>query len=598
MNSNKKFSNNKNKNKNYKQNNNIKIIKFNSNLFFYLTLITLLKLSKQSDDKLYVSIDFGNSKTSYAYTINNNINNIKYGPDFPFYSEIILYKKDHETKNLGTKSFKSFINYNQKERDEVVYIRNLKMNLFNYSEENKSSLISTFPLNYRLDIESVISSFLKHFSDYVLEEINSIPKYRNKFSKDTTKFVLTMPKIWDEQTQNLMKNCAKKVGMKNIIFLNETEASLIAGFEEIENSLKNKRKKILVINLGAQNIEMTIYKIQDENGSFKQISNSFGGDFGSFNINKDILEFFKFILGESNIEYAKKNYPDEYLKILEEIENKKKYFKGNEKFDIEFSYKLTYDFPFNFLYKIYYLIYNEKTYKKYKLKFNENKIFIPGQLMKEIFEKRVKEIIDFINSDNFLKENEIDHIILTGGFSNCELLVNAIKKNIPDIPIYILMNPENSVLKGALIYNIYKDKIHIESNHQNPIKKYAHSPYSLNVENFMQIFLKLSMLLIFILIVINIICIYQGLHSNFCQNMKSIVQSHKESSQEDDSVSLNSYNSQNLVNDTFVPIKNSLRIEKRHNSQNPLSRSDQIKNIISPIKFNKKINSKYKLKNN
>ena len=48
--------------------------------------------------------------------------------------------------------------------------------------------------------------------------------------------------------------------------------------------------------------------------------------------------------------------------------------------------------------------------------------------MKEIFEKRVKEIIDFINSENILKENEIDHITLTGGFYNCELLVNAIKK--------------------------------------------------------------------------------------------------------------------------------------------------------------------------
>ena len=502
-----------NLNNNYKQNNVIKIFKFNSSLFFYLTLIILIKLSKQSSDELYISIDFGNSKTSYAYTINKNIRDIKYGPDYPLFSEIILFKKqDYPVKNFGTKSFKSFINYNQKEKNEVVYIRNLKMNLYNYSKVNDSFLISTFPLNYNLNLETVITKFLEQFSDYILNEINSIPKYRNKFKKSKTNFILTMPKIWDEQTKNLMKTCAKNAGMEKLNYINETEAALIASFEEIEDNFKKIGKHFMIINLGAQIIEITINKILDENGSFEQISKTLGGNFGSININYDLLEIFNFILDKDNIDYAKKNNPDEYLKILEEIEKKKKSFKGYENFDIEFSYKLTYNFLAKIFKNIIELFFKKK-YNNYELKYNENKIFIPGKLMKEIIEKRVNETIDFINAEEFnFKKFKIDHIILTGGYSNCELLVNAIKKNFSNIPISILMNPENSILKGALIYNIYKDIIKIKVFNQNKIKKYANPPVS--IENYF--FLKL--IISIILILISIFMFYKIIKKSFENN--------------------------------------------------------------------------------
>ena len=491
-----------NLNNNYKQNNVIKIFKFKSSLFFYLTLIILIKLSKQSSDELYISIDFGNSKTSYSYTINKNIRDIKYGPDYPLFSEIILFKKqDYPVKNFGTKSFKSFINYNQKEKDEVVYIRNLKMNLYNYSKENDSFLISTFPLNYNLSLEIVITKFLKQFSDYILNEINSIPKYRNKFKKSKTNFILTMPKIWDEQTKNFMIKCAEKAGMEKLNYIFETEAAMIASFEEIEDNFKKIGKHFMIINLGAQIIEITINKILDENGSFEEISKTLGGNFGSININNDLLEIFNFILDKDNIDYAKENNPDEYLKILEEIEKKKKSFKGYENFDIEFSYKLTYSFLakiIKFFINILELFFKTK-YHNYELKYNENKIFIPGKLMKEIIEKRVNETIDFINAEDFnFKKFKIDHIILTGGYSNCELLVNAIKKNISNIPISILMNPENSILKGALIYNIYKDKIKIKEFNQKAMKKNANPPVTINNKKY--IFFKIGSSIILILL--------------------------------------------------------------------------------------------------
>ena len=75
--------------------------------------------------------------------------------------------------------------------------------------------------------------------------------------------------------------------------------------------------------------------------------------------------------------------------------------------------------------------------------------------------KYVSKVIDANNIYN------IDHIILTGGYSNCKILINEFKKIFNDIHISVLVNQENSVSKGALIYTFNKDKIHSRISQNN-----------------------------------------------------------------------------------------------------------------------------------
>ena len=74
----------------------------------------------------------------------------------------------------------------------------------------------------------------------------------------------------------------------------------------------------------------------------------------------------------------------------------------------------------------------EIKYENYTINIDDFKIYIPGKLVEEIILKRVNEIISYIKSYNIYIKNH-DYIILTGGFSNCEILVNEFRKNFKNV---------------------------------------------------------------------------------------------------------------------------------------------------------------------
>ena len=94
-------------------------------------------------------------------------------------------------------------------------------------------------------------------------------------------------------------------------------------------------------------------------------------------------------------------------------------------------------------------LFREYKYDNYTIKYNETTILLPGDLIETIIKKRINEIIQYIKSKiNLIKK--YDYIVLTGGFSNNQILVNEFRNNFKNI--HILSNQENSVLKGSLIY--------------------------------------------------------------------------------------------------------------------------------------------------
>ena len=90
---------------------------------------------------------------------------------------------------------------------------------------------------------------------------------------------------------------------------------------------------------------------------------------------------------------------------------------------------------------------------------------------------RINEIIDFINSSHW-KKYEIDYIVLTGGFSKNKMLKKSIRKNITNVPIYFLSNPENSIAEGALMYNLNPGKLIGKNN--GKITKKNHKSLEIN----------------------------------------------------------------------------------------------------------------------
>lgn len=67
-----------------------------------------------------------------------------------------------------------------------------------------------------------------------------------------------------------------------------------------------------MVDLGDYKIDISLDEIVD-NGKIKQLIRPLGGNFGSMNINDDLIEVIENVIGNETIEKAKEKQFDEYL---------------------------------------------------------------------------------------------------------------------------------------------------------------------------------------------------------------------------------------------------------------------------------------------
>ena len=109
--------------------------------------------------------------------------------------------------------------------------------------------------------------------------------------------------------------------MINIELALESEVAAISVLNDKIITENNKRegKIFLLIDLGNSKIDISLNEIIDNN--IKQLAMPFGGNFGSMNINNDLIKVIKNVLGNQTIEKAKENQLDEYLQIMKDLED-------------------------------------------------------------------------------------------------------------------------------------------------------------------------------------------------------------------------------------------------------------------------------------
>ena len=157
-------------------------------------------------EKLFIAIDFGNYKSSYAYYFDNDKDKIILGKKRSIPSLVILNKTNEAGKNFGAKSINSISNYEVEEMNQLIYMDNLKLKFRNISNDD-------FISSYNDIISKSIIEYLKFFSNAILEEINSLGI---KYSKGEINWIITAPKIWNDYTKINLINFARTAGMEDI----------------------------------------------------------------------------------------------------------------------------------------------------------------------------------------------------------------------------------------------------------------------------------------------------------------------------------------------------------------------------------------------
>lgn len=175
---------------------------------------------------------------------------------------------------------------------------------------------------------------------------------------------------------------------------------------------------------------------------------------------------------KKKIEEVKKNDYEAWEKTLDEIEEKKKEIDDNTAENFKISIKFNKG-------KCGYMTDScEGTFNGTKIQYSSTYIDIPSHIIIDIISEIAFKIVNIINR-SFSKTNEnIDLIVLTGGFSNCKIFEKKVRNNFQASlkELVFIENPQETVMKGAAIFGLRSNQI-----------LYRISPVSIGVNNYKKI---------------------------------------------------------------------------------------------------------------
>ena len=322
--------------------------------------------------------------------------------------------------------------------------------------DKEYTIKAEYPKNYEVSLKLVIKEFLKGMSEKAIKVLNAKDSSIS-YSKDDIKWVITTPAIWDEAGKQLTREAAIEAGMNDVTIALEPEAASLTVYKDTSISEENKGvgNIFMLIDAGGYTVDITINKIMDKRGNIKQLSPPYGGALGSMNINNDIVDIIEQIYGKEYIEEVKEKNYGIWKKTLDSIEIKKRNFIGK----LSDSDYIKIDIMFE---KQFCETKCEKQTTYGKINYDNNNVEIPKRIMENITLNRVNKIIDSIkNLIEINKYIKINYLVLTGGFSNCKILVEQLKKNFNNSGrnIFKLDSPSLSIMKGAVIYGKRPNKI-------------------------------------------------------------------------------------------------------------------------------------------
>ena len=400
-----------------------------------------------SHENLIIGIKFGNIYTSYSYNLGKNISTIV--SEKKSSTELELSKETKKGLKYSYKASVSLTNYNINELKSIIFFKGFKSLLYDDGDGINNNMYYQYNSD-KIDNTNII---LKEYFTLLKNDIllNLDKKYKNI----PIKWIFAIPENLNQYEKQLIKNITTELEMYNLNFIYESDASSLAMYNDrsIPFSVKQQNKTFMLIDAGGHSIDITIYKILDEQGTLKQIMQTKNLNLGIFDISNKIINVFKEIFGEKEIEKVKKNEPGEWIKILNDInkiiENTYR-INGIEEYEIN-----------NFLRKKE----GNFTFDNQTIKINKFNINFPlslsGKFISEnidLLNEKINEIIQELKKKQNLN---INNIIVTGGLSRNKIFKEKLKSNFSedDNFIHYLSSYENDISKGAVFYGMNPDKI-------------------------------------------------------------------------------------------------------------------------------------------
>lgn len=430
----------------------------------------------ETNERLFVAaIDFGTTFSGYAFSSYDDfktdplkiITNVWNAGGRTLMSNktptALLLTPDKELHSFGYEAENKYCELAEEgdEYKDWYYFHRFKMLLHHEKKLNRNTLLYD-ETKKPLEARKVFAMSISYLKDHLFKSMKEkIPDIR---SSDIG-YVITVPAIWSDGSKQFMREAALEAGIskEQLKIALEPEAASIycqhlpTEREKIDGktsiAVARDGKRYMVVDLGGGTADITVHE-RYFNGSLRELRQASGGALGGKSIDDAYVQFLEDILGPGVIDKLKQDYMEDFIDLMRELETKKR---GMTTQKIG---KINMNVPVQVLdimkecgtcTKIEEAL--SKSKYANKIHWNRSKLQIPVDIFTKLFYQTIDGIVEHI--EDIYKEpsmDNIDTILMVGGFSECELVHQEIKNRFSDKKVIVPDDAGLSVLKGAVIY--------------------------------------------------------------------------------------------------------------------------------------------------
>ncbi|XP_021367114.1 heat shock 70 kDa protein 12B-like [Mizuhopecten yessoensis] len=425
-----------------------------------------------SDNYLLVAaIDFGTTYSGYAFSTKHDFRTdptqmslVQWvagsaGMVSQKASTCVLFKPDRTFHSFGYEAEDKYLNLTlDKDHEDWYLFRRFKMNLYNTKLDREVQL-TDYSGEKKMPLIDVISATIAYLKSKLMKQCR---EQGTGVNDSEVRWVLTVPTIWTDPAKQLMREAAEKAGLDKrqlILCLEPEAASVFCKHIPVGKRVFGDRvefqagSKYMVIDAGGGTIDITVHKVQKD-GHLREILVASGGDWGGTKVDEAFESYLEDIIGKQAFGQFKSDHLYDLLDLMRRFEVKKRLNK------VKHSDKVTVSIPSSLL----------STYNKLNpgqnikeniaknerfsshVEFFGDKLRLSGTKTASLFDESIEQIVYHVSK--LLRDPKvrgISAILMVGGYSECPLLLDAIRHIAGGVQLIVPNEAGLAVLKGAVV---------------------------------------------------------------------------------------------------------------------------------------------------
>ncbi|XP_052280102.1 heat shock 70 kDa protein 12A-like [Dreissena polymorpha] len=433
-------------------------------------------VTAKKEKMMVAAIDFGTTYSGYAFSLKTDYNadptKISINQGWVAGSmavssykapTVVLFDQKGEFNSFGYEAEDAYSELAlDNEHHDWYYFSRFKMRLHH---ENNQKIHRDMDLQddkgRKLPAITVFGKVIWYLKDHMLK---ALKKRGTEMKNEDIHWIITVPAIWADSAKQFMREAAYKAdiaGSQLTIALEPEAASLycqylptekIHGTAGLTFDVASTGSKYMVIDLGGGTADITVHE-RHSGGGLKEVHKASGGAWGGTRVDEAFKQMLIKIIGAPVLDKFCEEHRADYLYLQRELEVKKRTMKPST------SGKITLKVPVNLR-----EAYTKETGESIedaikgspyagKLVWHSDKIRLDATIFKGLFKDCIDKIVEHIR--DLLNHPEVkgtDLMLMVGGFSESEMMHDAIENAFKKCRVIIPEDAGLCVMKGAVIF--------------------------------------------------------------------------------------------------------------------------------------------------